>query len=29
MGDGLLMLFPGSATEAAMRRFRDEPYRLT
>jgi hypothetical protein len=28
-GDGLLMLFPGSATEAAMRRFRDEPYRLT
>jgi hypothetical protein len=28
-GDGLLMLFPGSATEAAMRRFRDEPYWLT
>jgi hypothetical protein len=26
--DRLLMLFPGSATEAAMRRFRDEPYRL-
>lgn len=27
--DGLLMLFPGAATEAAMRRFRDEPYRLS
>lgn len=26
--DGLLMIFPGSAREAAMRRYRDEPYRL-
>jgi hypothetical protein len=26
--DGLLMLFPGAATEAMMRSFRDEPYRL-
>jgi hypothetical protein len=26
--DRLLMLFPGAATEAAMRRFADEPYRL-
>jgi 1-acyl-sn-glycerol-3-phosphate acyltransferase len=26
--DGLLMLFPGSGTEAALRRYRDEPYRL-
>ncbi len=26
--DGLLMLFPGSGTEAALRRYREEPYRL-
>jgi 1-acyl-sn-glycerol-3-phosphate acyltransferase len=26
--DGLLMLYPGSGTEAALRRYRDEPYRL-
>jgi len=26
--DGLLMIFPGSAREAAMRHYRDEPYRL-
>src|SRR5437867_3423689 len=26
--DGLLMLFPGSNTEAAMRVYREEPYRL-
>jgi 1-acyl-sn-glycerol-3-phosphate acyltransferase len=26
--DGLLMVFPGSGTEAALRRYRDEPYRL-
>jgi len=26
--DGLLMLFPGSGTEAALRRYRTEPYRL-
>jgi 1-acyl-sn-glycerol-3-phosphate acyltransferase len=26
--DGLLMLFPGAGTEAVLRRFRDEPYRL-
>jgi hypothetical protein len=26
--DGLLMLYPGSGSEAARRRYRDEPYRL-
>lgn len=26
--DGLLMVFPGSGREAALRRYRDEPYRL-
>jgi len=27
--DGLLMIYPGSGSEAARRRYRDEPYRLT